>query len=89
MDVQYLPSFIKDLKKLKSSPQYELIKSLVLEKIPQLEQIQGISNVKKLKGEENAYPIRLGDYRIGFYIQSETIVLARVVHRREFYLYFP
>jgi hypothetical protein len=25
MNFQYLPSFIKDLKRLKSSPQYELI----------------------------------------------------------------
>ncbi|MBE9175487.1 hypothetical protein IQ225_09580 [Synechocystis salina LEGE 06155] len=33
--------------------------------------------------------MRLGGYRIGFYIQNQTIILARVVHRREFYRYFP
>ncbi|MBE9195177.1 type II toxin-antitoxin system RelE/ParE family toxin [Synechocystis sp. LEGE 06083] len=89
MDVQYFPSFIKDLKRLKNSPQYELIRSLVFNEIPQLEQIQSIPNVKKLKGEDNAYRIRLGDYRIGFYIQNESIILARVIHRRKFYRYFP
>ncbi|MBD2653590.1 type II toxin-antitoxin system RelE/ParE family toxin [Synechocystis sp. FACHB-383] len=89
MDVQYFPSFIKDLKRLKSFPQYELIRSLVFDEIPQLEQIQSIPNVKKLKGEDNAYRIRLGDYRIGFYIQNESVILARVIHRREFYRYFP
>lgn len=89
MDVQYFPSFIKDLKRLRHSPQYELIRSLVFDEIPQLEQIQSIPNVKKLKGKDNAYRIRLGDYRIGFYIQNESIILARVIHRREFYRYFP
>ncbi|MFB2833142.1 type II toxin-antitoxin system RelE family toxin [Floridanema evergladense] len=45
--------------------------------------------MKKLKGYENAYRIRVGDYRIGFTFDSETVIFYRVLHRKEFYRYFP
>ncbi|MEH2106102.1 hypothetical protein [Nostoc sp.] len=56
MITQYLPSFIKDLKTLKSTPYYETIKTLAFEEI---------TNIKKLQGYENAYCIGVSDYRIG------------------------
>ncbi|MFM6062867.1 MAG: type II toxin-antitoxin system RelE family toxin, partial [Microcystis panniformis] len=31
----------------------------------------------------------IGDYRIGFFVEEDTITFARVLHRREFYRYFP
>lgn len=89
MKVQYLPSFIRDLKRLKSSSKYKQIKELVFTEIQGFEQLESIPGVKKLKGEDFAYRIRLGDYRIGFYVQDNTVIFARVVHRREFYRYFP
>ncbi len=48
-----------------------------------------INNIKKLKGEDNAYRIRVGDYRIGFFMKGDTMIFSRVLHRREFYRYFP
>ena len=30
-----------------------------------------------------------GDYRIGVFVQNETITFARVKHRREIYRVFP
>ncbi|MEG3988445.1 type II toxin-antitoxin system RelE/ParE family toxin [Microcoleus sp. S28C3] len=46
-------------------------------------------NLKKLKGEDNAYRFRVGDYRIGFYFDGETVTFARVLHRKDIYRYFP
>lgn len=89
MNTEYLPSFVKDLKALKSTPVFEYIKALVFEEIPNLPSFEDILNLKKLKGYENAYRIRVGDYRIGFTFDAETIIFYRVLHRKEFYRYFP
>ncbi len=58
MKIEYLPSFIKDLKKLKKIPIYPEIKSLVFQKIPNESNITEIRNLKKIKGYKNAYRIR-------------------------------
>ena len=89
MKIEYLPSFIKDLKKLKKIPIYPEIKSLVFQKIPNESNITEIRNLKKIKGHKDAYRIRLGDYRIGIFIKNEIITFARVLHRKEVYRYFP
>ena len=89
MNVEYLPSFVKDLKALKSTPVFESIKALVFEEIPNTSSFDYLANLKKLKGYENAYRIRLGDYRIGFVFDGETVIFYRVLHRKEFYRYFP
>ena len=89
MQVEYLPSFIKDLKKLKKIPYYANIKSLVFETIPNCQNITEINNIKKIRGASNAYRIRVGDYRIGIFIKNETISFSRVLHRKELYRYFP
>jgi mRNA interferase RelE/StbE len=72
MKVEYLPSFLKDLKSLKSTPVFEQIKGLVFDEIPNLSDLQNLLNLKKLKGDDNAYRLRVGDYRIGFYFEGET-----------------
>lgn len=89
MKTNYLPTFIKDIKSLKSTSSYSVIKSLVFTDILAVQNLKEISNLKKLKGDDNAYRIRVGDYRIGFFLEDDTITFARVLHRREFYRYFP
>lgn len=89
MKVEYLPSFVKDLKSLKGSSAYQRIKTLVFDDIPTYDSLEKIRNVKKLKDEDNAYRIRIGDYRIGFFFKDQTITFARVRHRKEIYRVFP
>jgi mRNA interferase RelE/StbE len=62
MKVEYLPSFIKDLKSLKGSPAYERIRVLAFDQIPVCESLNEIRNLKKLKAEDSAYRIRVGNY---------------------------
>ena len=89
MKTEYLPSFTKDLKKLKKTSTYSEIKNLVFQTIPDSQNITEIKSLKKIKGHKNAYRIRVGDYRIGVFIQQETVTCSRVLHRRDVYRYFP
>lgn len=45
--------------------------------------------MKKLAGQTGAYRLRIGDYRLGFYWEGEKLTLARVLHRKEIYRFFP
>ncbi len=48
-----------------------------------------IRNVKKLKGFRSAYRVRVGDYRIGVFVDGNYVDFVRVLHRREIYRFFP
>lgn len=89
MKTEYLPSFIKDLKKLKKISDYSKIKLIAFEFVPQCQNITEINNLKKIKGAKNAYRIRVGNYRLGIFIKNETVSFSRVLHRQEVYRYFP
>lgn len=89
MKTEYLPSFTKDLKKLKKISTYLEIKNLVFQTIPDYQNITEIKSLKKIKGHKNAYRIRVGDYRIGVFIEKEMVTFSRVLHRRDVYRYFP
>jgi mRNA interferase RelE/StbE len=57
-----------------------------------VKQVQSFSEVpgtKKLKGYEDAFRIRSGDYRFGVFVSEELVEFARVVHRKDIYKNFP
>lgn len=89
MKTLYKPTFLKDLKLLQGSPFYNKIKLLVFNKIPGYSWIGDIPNLSKIKKSDNAYRIRIGDYRIGIIIKGDTLVFVRCLHRKEIYRYFP
>lgn len=88
MKVIFLDKFSKDLDKLKDKKARQSIKNAILkvEEAPSLEKITGL---KRLKGEKEAYRLRIGNYRIGFYIQGDTVEMARLAHRKDIYDVFP
>ena len=63
------------------------LKERVYEKIGQLADEPRPNGVVKLKGYENEYRIRIGDYRVRYEIldKDETILLLQCKHRREVY----
>ena len=89
MKAEYLPSFLKDLKRLRGSDAFNRIKAFAFDEIVTVSEMQTISGIKRLKGGEDAYRVRIGDYRVGFYLRGETVVFARAMHRREIYRHFP
>ncbi len=89
MQVQYRKRFLKDLKRLKSQPIYERVFELAFTILPNAPTLRDIAGVKAMKGHPNRYRIRIGNYRVGIQVQGDTTDVMRVLHRREFYRYFP
>ena len=89
MNIEYLPSFIKDLKDLRGTPADQAIYTIAFEEILEMKDLRDLQNLKKMKGEVSAYRIHVGNCRIGVFITAATITFSRVLHRREIYRYFP
>ena len=51
--------------------------------------LQDIANLKKIKGHQTAYRIRIGDYRVGLFFEEGLIVFAYLAHRKDIYNQFP
>jgi len=51
--------------------------------------VQDILGLKKMKGHPSAYRIRLGDYRIGIFIEDGRVLFAAFEHRKDIYNKFP
>lgn len=49
------------------------------------------ARIEKLSGAENAYKVRIGDYRVGIFLdrETQTLKVVRLLHRRDIYRYFP
>lgn len=63
------------------------VKQRIALKVESLAQEPRPNGVTKLSGEDNAYRIRVGDYRIVYSIFDEEVVILifRVSHRRDAY----
>lgn len=88
MKVEFLSKFNKDLDRIKMT----FVRKSILKTIVQVEaakNLNDISNCKKLSGFKSAYRIRIGDYRIGIFIDGDLVQFARVVHRKDIYSVFP
>jgi mRNA interferase RelE/StbE len=80
--------FEKDTDKIKDKN----IRSAIADCIDAVEKVsnpKSIKNIKKLKGSNHFYRIRIGDYRIGLEIIDETADFIRFLHRKDIYKYFP
>ena len=88
MKVGYLKKFSKDLDDLTLKSVKKSIIRLI-EFMEVVDTLENIPNTKKLKGHKTAYRTRVGDYRIGFFFENSTILLARFVHRKDIYKIFP
>lgn len=88
MQVVYLKHFLKDIQKLNDSA----IKKQLLELISDFKKANSLldlTQVKKIRGHSEAYRIRIGKYRLGFYFNGEIIEFARFAKREDIYKLFP
>lgn len=87
MEVEFLNSFLKDIKKVKDDSLKASIEMAILN-AEKARGLSGISNIKKMKGDQNAYRIKVGDYRIGLWKVGNVLQLARFAHRKDIYKWF-
>jgi len=88
MKVIFLKEFSKDIDGI-SLKSVKLSLKRVIEKMEAADTLGKIPNTKKLQGHKTAYRTRIGDYRLGFFFEEETIFIARFVHRKDIYKLFP
>jgi mRNA interferase RelE/StbE len=88
MEIIYTSGFQKDIENISiATLKKQLL--ITIEEIKKAESLIEIRQVKKMKGAKSAYRIRIGDYRLGFFLTGRTITLARFVHRKDIYKQFP
>lgn len=88
MKVSFHKKFLKDLTGL--PPAYrKRVEMLVFRAFPEARAVLEVKGVEKLKGHQQHYKIRVGDYRVGFEVTPEGVTFERVLHRKEIYRYFP
>ncbi len=89
MNIEFLKHFDKDIDDIK----LENIKKDIISTIENVENaknIKEIKNLKKLVGYKFAYRIKINAYyRIGIFIENNTVQFARIVHRKDIYKVFP
>ncbi len=88
MKVKYEASFAKDLKNIKDKKVLQKLKS-VIENVKEAAEPSAVNRLRKLRGYETFYRIRIGDYRIGIEIIDAEVIFTRFLHRKEIYRYFP
>ncbi len=79
MKVEYLPSFLKDLKALKSTPVFEQVKDFAFAEIPNSNDLQTIVNLKKLKGSA----IALSSIHLYFWLKKCDRPLPNKIQTRQ------
>ena len=88
MEVVFLRSFIQDFR-LITQPAVRRKIERAVKRMQEVTSLRELKELKKLEGFPNAYRVRVGDHRIGFFLVGGTIELARVANRKDIYRSFP
>ena len=88
MNIEFKGSFAKDLKRIRDQSLKSRVKEVV-ELVEQADTLQEIGSVRKLRGGDQYYRIRIGDYRMGLILEKDTVIFVRFLHRKDVYKYFP
>lgn len=81
-------AFNKDISKIRDKKMALKIEQ-VIKKVEIVDSVSEIPGIKKLSGHNNAYRIRIGNYRLGFFLIDNTIRLSIFADRKDIYKYFP
>ena len=88
MRIAFEASFARDLKRVKDKQLLRRVEQVIGE-IKAATELSDIKRLSKLRGYDTFYRIRLGDYRIGIEVLEDKVILARLLHRKDIYRYFP
>lgn len=88
MKTLYSKKFLKDLASIPAKERLS-IEKFVFETLLTCNSLGESGRVEKLKGKENYYKARFGDYRVGLRFENSAVILERVLHRKDIYRYFP
>jgi mRNA interferase RelE/StbE len=84
MQIDFTKHFSKQIDRLYDGVLREKLRKIV-SMVMAASTSSDISNLKKLKGHPSAYRIRLGYYRIGLFIEDDSVIFAAFEHRKNIY----
>jgi mRNA interferase RelE/StbE len=87
MKTAFKTSFLKDVKKAPITLLPEL--NIIITESEKASSLREITNLKKLKGHDIAYRIKLKQFRICFYYANDVIIFTRFLPRKDVYKFFP
>lgn len=76
MNLRFESQFAKDLKN-------------IINQCRTAQNLREIKNLKKLKGYQSFYRLKIGDYRIGIEADRNQLIFVRFLHRKEIYRFSP
>ena len=88
MKVLFSKNFERQLTTITDPHTRDTIRNII-QKLIEASSLSAILHLKKMNGHKSAYRIRIGNYRIGFYIQKTEIFISTVAHRKDIYKNFP
>ncbi|MBE5229119.1 MAG: type II toxin-antitoxin system RelE/ParE family toxin [Microcystis aeruginosa PMC 728.11] len=86
--MNFVAFFFRDLGAIKDRKLRQRIEAVIVE-VEAANNLAELRNIKAIEGHPSYYRIRIGDYRIGIYVEENMIAFVRVLHRKEMYRYFP
>lgn len=88
MEVRFNDHFYKDLKLIDNQKTSNKL-IIIIDEVKQAKILKDVRNVIKMKGHQTAYRIRLGEYRVGIFLENNVVEFTRFMHRKDIYNYFP
>ena len=89
MKVLYVKALVKDLEAVSRNLGVKKRLLKLIERLKTIDSLSELQNIKKIKGYDNYYRLRVGDYRLGLKLSGNTVELIRFLHRRDIYRRFP
>ena len=84
MKIEFSSSFTRDLRRIRDRSIRERVDKTI-EQIEKMDNFTETSNVKKLRGHENRYRVRVGNYRLIFQFNKDTVIFLRCLPRQDIY----
>jgi mRNA interferase RelE/StbE len=81
-------SFHRDVKRIRERRILAGLRQSILD-VEAAARWSDVPDIKKIRGSTNAFRIRVGEYRIGLYIEGDLAEFVRVLPRRDVYRRFP
>lgn len=88
MKIEITRKFQKQVNKSANQKTKDKLRN-ILQQVQQASDLSDIQNLKKLKGHERTWRIKMGEYRIGIHIENNIVIFAAFDHRSDIYKYFP
>ena len=88
MKVLFEKRFLKDINAVNDKQVKQQVEVIISE-VEKVRQLNSLNNLKKMKGHKSAYRIRIGNYRLGFFYENQTVIFTRLLDRKDIYKYFP